>query len=103
MCYISRTPRVSSSEERIVLIGIVQAALPSNTFVVYGEGQEKELTDLVPEILPQLGADSLNSLRKLAESFQAQQAKLGKKGEDDDEDDDIPELVEGESFESKVE
>lgn len=64
----------------------------------------------MPGILNQLGPDSLASLRKLAESYQSLQKKDGD-GEggkggtkaDDDDDDDIPELVEGENFESKVE
>lgn len=79
----------------------VHAAPPSNTFAIYGHGEEKELTELVPGILNQLGPDSLASLRKLAESYQNLQKKEGKK-EDEDEDD-IPDLVEGENFESKVE
>lgn len=79
----------------------VHAAPPSNTFAIYGNGEEKELTELVPGILNQLGPDSLASLRKLAESYQNLQKKEGKK-EDEDEDD-IPDLVEGENFESKVE
>lgn len=77
---------------------IVHAAVPSNTFAIYGNGEDKELTELVPGILNQLGPDSLASLRKLAESYQNLQK--GEKGEDDD---DIPDLVEGENFESKVE
>lgn len=76
----------------------VHAAVPSNTFAIYGNGEDKELTELVPGILNQLGPDSLASLRKLAESYQNMQK--GEKGEDDDE---IPDLVEGENFESKVE
>lgn len=77
----------------------VHAAVPSNTFAIYGNGEDKELTELVPGILNQLGPDSLASLRKLAESYQNMQ-KEEKAGEDDD---DIPDLVEGENFESKVE
>ena len=73
----------------------VHAAVQSNTFAIYGNGEDKELTELVPGILNQLGPDSLASLRKLAESYQLQ-----KKDEDDE---DIPDLVEGENFESKVE
>jgi nascent polypeptide-associated complex subunit beta len=64
------------------------------------------LTELVPGILNQLGPDSLASLRKLAESYQSLQKKEGGadgKKDDDDDEDDIPELVEGENFESKVE
>ncbi|KAL1980512.1 hypothetical protein VTN96DRAFT_3997 [Rasamsonia emersonii] len=84
----------------------VHASVPSNTFAIYGNGEEKELTELVPGILNQLGPDSLASLRKLAESYQNMQKKEGgegkKEGEDEDEDD-IPDLVEGENFESKVE
>ena len=71
--------------------------MPANTFAIYGNGEDKELTELVPGILNQLGPDSLASLRKLAESYQ----NLSKEKEADDED--IPDLVAGENFESKVE
>jgi len=75
----------------------VHAALSANTFAIYGAGHEKELTELVPGILNQLGPDSLASLRKLAESYQAIQPGLrndgGAKGPDDDDDDEVPELV----------
>ena len=85
---------------------VVHASVPSNTFAIYGNGEDKELTELVPGILNQLGPDSLASLRKLAESYQSLQKKdgggEGGKGDDVD-DDDIPDLVEGENFESKVE
>jgi nascent polypeptide-associated complex subunit beta len=58
----------------------------------------------VPGILNQLGPDSLASLRKLAESYQQMQKKDGAEGEKkDDDDDDIPDLVPGETFDSKVE
>ena len=81
----------------------VHASVPSNTFAVYGNGEDKELTELVPGILNQLGPDSLASLRKLAESYQSMQKKDGGDGKDDPDDDDIPDLVEGQDFESKVE
>jgi hypothetical protein len=97
----------------------VHASVPSNTFAIYGNGEDKELTELVPGILNQLGPDSLASLRRLAESYQSMQKKEGggtdggasssKKGGQgpaaaaDDDDDEIPDLVEGENFESKVE
>ncbi|CAG8890445.1 unnamed protein product [Penicillium egyptiacum] len=77
----------------------VHGAVPSNTFALYGNGEEKELTELVPNILNQLGPDSLASLRKLAESYQNMQKQQGDKK--DDEEDDIPDLVEGENFETK--
>jgi nascent polypeptide-associated complex subunit beta len=82
----------------------VHASVPSNTFAIYGNGEDKELTELVPGILNQLGPDSLASLRKLAESYQAMQKKEAEAGEKKDEDDDeIPDLVPGETFDSKVE
>ncbi|KAI9670928.1 MAG: Nascent polypeptide-associated complex subunit beta [Caeruleum heppii] len=88
----------------------VHASVPANTFAIYGAGEDKELTELVPGILNQLGPDSLASLRKLAESYQSMQKKEGGAGgdgegkkDDDDDDEDIPDLVAGENFESKVE
>ena len=82
----------------------VHASVPSNTFAIYGNGEDKELTELVPGILNQLGPDSLASLRKLAESYQSMQKKEGEDGDKKDEDDDdIPDLVPGETFDSKVE
>lgn len=75
---------------------VVHAALTANTFAIYGTGHVKELTELVPGILNQLGPDSLASLRKLAESYQAiqqgQQRPPNAAAEDDDED--VPDLVE---------
>ncbi|KAF2479410.1 nascent polypeptide-associated complex subunit beta [Neohortaea acidophila] len=81
----------------------VHASVPSNTFAIYGNGEDKELTELVPGILNQLGPDSLASLRKLAESYQSlQKSGEGEDGKkEDDDDDEIPDLVEGENFESK--
>jgi nascent polypeptide-associated complex subunit beta len=84
---------------------IVHASVPSNTFAIYGNGEDKELTELVPGILNQLGPDSLASLRKLAESYQSLQKEKGEDGEkkDDEDDDDIPDLVAGDNFETKTE
>jgi nascent polypeptide-associated complex subunit beta len=75
----------------------VHAAVTSNTYAIYGNGQEKELTELVPGILNQLGPDSLASLRKMAESYNAGRAVGGKDKEPEDDDDGVPDLVE--SFE----
>jgi nascent polypeptide-associated complex subunit beta len=75
----------------------VHSATSANTFAVYGAGQVKELTELVPGILNQLGPDSLASLRKLAESYQAIQSQNGPGpgagGAADDDDDEVPDLV----------
>lgn len=54
----------------------------------------KELTELVPGILNQLGPDSLASLRKLAESYQAIQQNQKRPSAGEDDDDDVPDLVE---------
>jgi len=84
----------------------VHASVPANTFAIYGHGEDKELTELVPGILNQLGPDSLASLRKLAESYQSLQKKEGEEGDKkngDSDDDDIPELVEGKNFEKSEE
>ncbi|ORY96171.1 NAC domain-domain-containing protein [Syncephalastrum racemosum] len=67
----------------------VQAAINANTFAIHGRSVEKELTELVPGILNQLGPDSLASLRKLAEAYQSAQGGAG-----NDDDDEIPDLVE---------
>lgn len=77
----------------------VNSALPSNTIAITGHGEDKELPELVPGILNQLGPDSLASLRKLAESYQAmaqkQQGAEGKDGETKEADEeDVPDLVE---------
>lgn len=78
----------------------VHASVPANTFAIYGNGEDKELTELVPGILNQLGPDSLASLRKLAESYQSlQKSGEGEEGKKDEDDDEIPDLVEGASFE----
>lgn len=76
---------------------IVHAAVSANTFAVYGTGHVKELTELVPGILNQLGPDSLASLRKLAESYQAiqqGQQRPAASGAAEEDDDDVPDLVE---------
>ncbi|KAF8598507.1 NAC-domain-containing protein [Ceratobasidium sp. AG-I] len=77
----------------------VHGAHSSNTFAVYGNGQVKELTDLVPGILNQLGPDSLANLRKLAESYQTMQARAQASGQQigeapADDDDEVPDLIE---------
>ena len=77
-------------------LSTVHAAVSANTFAIYGTGHVKELTELVPGILNQLGPDSLASLRKLAESYQAiqqGQQRQAPSGEEED-DDDVPDLVE---------
>merc|ERR1711976_925305 len=43
----------------------VQASIAANTYVVSGKAEEKNLNDLLPHILPQLGPGALNGLQNL--------------------------------------
>ncbi|XP_066914724.1 transcription factor BTF3 homolog 4-like [Clytia hemisphaerica] len=66
----------------------VQASLGANTFAVTGPCENKPLTDMLPSILNQIGAEGLTNLRKLAERMP--QTRL----ETATESDDVPTLVE---------
>jgi nascent polypeptide-associated complex subunit beta len=82
----------------------VQASVQSNTFAVYGHAEEKELTEMLPEVLGQLGQHSTTYLQKMIEqmgglgAIQNMAAGMGggKPSTSDaaDNDDDVPELVE---------
>merc|ERR1712174_118229 len=54
--------------------------------------KHKKLQDLLPGIIPQLGPDNLNNLKKIAEQFQKQEEAAGAA-----KDEDIPEV---ENFEA---
>ena len=72
----------------------VQSAVQSNTFVVSGNGAVKDISELLPGIISQLGPENMDSLRALAEQFQAQASKMEGVTEGDDKaDDEIPDLV----------
>nr|XP_051682947.1 transcription factor BTF3 homolog 4-like [Oryctolagus cuniculus] len=73
----------------------VQASLSANTFTITGHAEAKPVTEMLPGILSQLGADSLTSLRKSAEQFPRQvlDGKAPKPEDRDEEDDDVPDLV----------
>merc|ERR1711915_22660 len=45
----------------------VQASLAANTFAITGHAETKQLTEMLPGILNQLGAEGLTNLRKMAE------------------------------------
>lgn len=76
----------------------VQASLAANTFAVTGHAENKQITELLPGILNQLGAESLTHLKKLASNVTGGGAGSGlgldRIGGDDDDDDDVPDLVE---------
>ena len=78
----------------------VQACAANNTYAVTGFAQEKQITELLPGILTQLGSENLELLQKLAQSFQQNPESLAQlqKQADGAKDEDIPELVEGETF-----
>merc|ERR1719183_725428 len=75
----------------------VQASVPSNTFVVSGNGETKNLQELLPGIISQLGPDNLASLKAIAEQFAAKGAAGAAGAAEEEDDDDVPDLVE--SFE----
>ncbi|GMS84601.1 hypothetical protein PENTCL1PPCAC_6776, partial [Pristionchus entomophagus] len=63
----------------------VQASVPANTFSIAGTAETKQITEMLPGILNQLGSESLTHLKKLANNVTTQFKAS--------EDDDIPDLV----------
>merc|ERR1712154_150393 len=76
----------------------VQASLAANTFAVTGHAENKQITELLPGILNQLGAESLTHLKRLASNVSGGQGMGGMDGTagtmDEEEDDEVPDLVE---------
>ncbi len=79
--------------ENSYILLIVQASIQSNTFVISGASEVKQIHELFPGIINQLGPDGVNSLRQLAQSYAATTGATGAGAADEDED--IPDLVEG--------
>ena len=79
---------------------IVQASVPSNTYVVSGICETKKLENLVPGILTQLGPEEMDYIRAFADSMKtdgnnnSKVQELLEEDDEDDDDDDIPDLVE---------
>merc|ERR1712048_1422632 len=71
----------------------VQASIGANTYVISGHAENKNLQELLPGIINQLGPDNLANLKKIAESYQVSN-KGTENDESDDSDDDVPDLVE---------
>merc|ERR1712118_45904 len=65
----------------------VQASITANTYVVCGHGETKQLQELLPGIINQLGADNLMNLKRIAEQIGANA------GASKDDDDDVPDLI----------
>merc|ERR1712058_5117 len=75
----------------------VQASLAANTFAVTGHAENKQITEMLPGILNQLGAESLTHLKRLASNVGG--AGVGGAMEaannmDEEDDDEVPDLVE---------
>jgi len=83
----------------------VQASLAANTFAVTGQSETKQITEMLPGILNQLGAESLQHLKRLATSVSSENkpAGGGAGGLEEDDDDDVPDLVENFDEASKEE
>lgn len=63
-----------------------QASLATNTFAITGNGEPKQISEMLPGILTQLGPEGLMQLKKIANDIVS-----NKKLADDE---DVPELVE---------
>ncbi|KAI8780219.1 transcription factor BTF3 4 [Biomphalaria glabrata] len=72
----------------------VQASLAANTFAITGHAENKQIAEMLPGILNQLGAESLSSLKKLASTVASAADSNKQTKADVDDDDDVPELVE---------
>jgi nascent polypeptide-associated complex subunit beta len=84
----------------------VQASLSSNVFAVTGHGETKEVADMLPAILSQMGPESLEHVKRLAYTGAGQQRfqQMGGLGglktdpaedgdADDSDDEEVPDLV----------
>ncbi|XP_046750128.1 transcription factor BTF3 homolog 4 [Diprion similis] len=67
-----------------------QASLSANTFAITGHGENKQITEMLPGILSQLGPEGLTQLKRLASSVAG--SAVGKAALE--EDDEVPDLVE---------
>ncbi|CAG5133510.1 unnamed protein product [Candidula unifasciata] len=72
----------------------VQASLAANTFAITGHAENKQIAEMLPGILNQLGTESLSSLKKLASTVAGVVDSSKQTTADVDDDDDVPELVE---------
>jgi len=82
----------------------VQASLGSNVFAVTGHGEQKEVAEMLPAILSQMGPESLEHVKRFAYTGQQRfgqmsglggtKADTGEEGDADESDDeDVPDLV----------
>ncbi|PVU86560.1 hypothetical protein BB560_006668 [Smittium megazygosporum] len=74
----------------------VSATAGANTFVISGNSAVKDISEMFPGILPQLGPENLGILQQLLKDFQDKNPQLGNPAANPlsaVEDDDIPDLV----------
>ena len=72
----------------------VQYSAPANTYQVSGRPEFKQVTEMLPDILNQLGPESMERLREYAAQMDAsQKGAAGAEDEDDEDDDEVPDLV----------
>jgi len=69
----------------------VQASPSANTFAITGHAENKNLTEMLPSILNQLGAENIDALKSLA-SPSSKMSNSAPQMADNDDDDDVPEL-----------
>ncbi|CAG9569188.1 unnamed protein product [Danaus chrysippus] len=62
-----------------------QASLAANTFAITGHGENKQVAEMLPGILSQLGSDDINRLKKMVSNVSPPKPI--------DEDDEVPNLV----------
>ncbi len=86
----------------------VQAQIAANTYVISGTAATKQLQEMLPSIVNQLGADNMPQMKSLMDQLGAATggnlsgAAQAEAADDDDDDDDIPDLVENANFEETV-
>ena len=83
--------------DTFLFLCLVQFSVRENLLVVTGPSESKEIKDLLPEILKQVGPQQYGFLKDLID----QTGKMGGAGAknavagEDDEDDEVPPLVDG--------
>jgi len=70
----------------------VQASPSANTFAITGHAENKNLTEMLPSILNQLGAENIDALKSLASPSKMPNSAAQMANNDGDDDDDVPEL-----------
>merc|ERR1719515_198829 len=85
----------------------VQASLAANTFAITGHAENKQITEMLPGILNQLGAESLTHLKRLASNVAGGQGMGGMEGAggamDEEEDDEVENFDEASKDEKATE